>query len=44
MFITRATLLFVLFAVAAGHWYYWQVRDEILSAEKTYYFRKALPS
>ena len=38
MFLTRATILFVLFAVAAGHYYYWQVREEILAAERNHYF------
>ena len=38
MFLTRATILFVLFCVAGGHYYYWQVREEILAAERNYYF------
>lgn len=38
MFLTRATILFVLFAVAVGHYYYWHVREEILAAERNVYF------
>jgi hypothetical protein len=38
MFITRATLLFVLFALALGHYYYWHVLGEILAAERNQYF------
>ena len=41
MFVTRATILFVLFALAVGHFYYWQVREEIIAAERNYYFIKA---
>ena len=40
MFVTRATILFVLFALAAGHYYYWQVRGEIIEAERNHYFVK----
>ena len=38
MFVTRATLLIVLFAVALGHFYFWHVRGEIMAAEKNHYF------
>ena len=38
MFLTRATILFVLLAVALGHYYYWHVREEILATERNYYF------
>ena len=38
MFFSRATILFVLFALAAGHYYYWHVREEILAAERNHYF------
>jgi len=38
MFLTRATILFVLFAIAAGHYYYWHMREEILAAERNHYF------
>jgi len=38
MFLTRATILFVLFALALGHYYYWHVREEILAAERNFYF------
>ena len=38
MFLTRATILFVLVAIALGHYYYWHVREEILAAERNYYF------
>ena len=38
MFVTRATILFVLFAIAFGHYYFWQVREEIMAAERNHYF------
>ena len=38
MLLTRATILFVLFALAFGHYYYWHVREEILAAERNVYF------
>ena len=38
MFLIRATILFVLFAIAVGHYYYWHVREEILAAERNFYF------
>ena len=38
MFVTRATILVVLFTLAAGHYFYWQVRGEILAAERNHYF------
>ena len=41
MFVTRATLLFVIFALAAGHYFYWHVRGEILESERNHYFIKA---
>jgi hypothetical protein len=38
MFVTRATFFIVLGALAFGHYYYWQVRGEILAAERNHYF------
>ena len=38
MFLTRATILFVLFAAAVGHYYYWHMREQILAAERNVYF------
>ena len=38
MFVTRASILIVLFALALGHYYYWTVRGDILAAEKNHYF------
>lgn len=40
MFVTRVTILIVLFALAFGHYYYWQVRGEIIAAERNHYFVK----
>jgi hypothetical protein len=38
MFVTRATILIVLAALALAHYQFWQVRAEILAAERNHYF------